>query len=268
MNKNRCRLSIFISAIIFQALFVLPSSVYGAAVSQRDAWGPRYQDPLRLDHGIKPRPRFGLDAVRRWNDMALDANAADHARMTPEQVGPLRTARAFAIVHIAIFDAVNAIAGGYRGYTRIGRMTEPASVDAAVARAAHDTLAELYPSQSANFDMLLAEDLSRIRDDRAKRNGIDLGRRAAAAILAFRASDGSQHDEELYGTEYVPALGVNEWRQDPVSEIPVALGSLWGAMVAPFALISADRFPISPPPAAYMASVGEGALRRRTGSPL
>jgi hypothetical protein len=145
---------------------------------------------------------------------------------------------------------VNAIAGGYRGYTRLGHVTDLVSVDAAVAQAAHDTLAALFPSQAMSFDMQLAEDLSRIRDGRAKRNGVDLGGRAAAAILALRASDGSQHLEELFGTEYLPAAGANKWRQDPISDIPIALGSRWGELVAPFVLTSADQFPIPPPPAA------------------
>ena len=117
----------------------------------------------------------------------------------PEQLGPLRTARAFAIVHIAIFDAVNAIVGGYKSYTGLSPARKGASMHAAIAQAAHDTLVELFPSQTKSFDALLAEDLSKIHDGRAKKDGIDLGRQAAAAILALRANDGSQHDEELYG---------------------------------------------------------------------
>jgi hypothetical protein len=183
----------------------------------------------------------------------LDANAADHARAFPEQIGPLRTARAFAIVHIAIFDAVNAIAGGYRGYTGLEHVKQPTSIDAAVAQAAHDTLAALYPSQAASFDALLSEDLNRLRDGRAKNNGITLGQVAAAAILALRAGDGSDHDEQLYGTEYMPAVGANKWRQDPISMVPIALGSLWGGKVAPFVLTSGDQFPIPPPPLAGSA---------------
>ncbi len=201
-------------------IFALVGSAHGAATSERDAWGSRFHDGPRFHHEIKPRPRFGLDVVRHWNDIMLDANALDHARSAPngpEQLGPLRTARA---------------------------------VDAAVVQAAHDTLAALFPSQAMSFDTQLAEDLSRIHDDRAKRNGVDLGRRAAAAILALRASDGSQHLEELFGTEYLPAAGANKWRQDPISDIPIALGSRWGELVAPFVLTSADQFPIPAPPAA------------------
>jgi hypothetical protein len=55
--------------------------------------------------------------LRYWNEAALTANAIDHTRPLPgtsgigEQPGPTRTSRALAIVHIAIFDALNAIAG-------------------------------------------------------------------------------------------------------------------------------------------------------------
>ena len=69
------------------------------------------------------------------------------------------------------------------------------------------------------------------------------------AILALRANDGSQHDEELYGDEYMPAAGLGKWRQDPISQIPIALGSGWGELVTPFVLMSANQFPVPPPPA-------------------
>ncbi|PKN63398.1 MAG: hypothetical protein CVU57_19140 [Deltaproteobacteria bacterium HGW-Deltaproteobacteria-15] len=115
-------------------------------------------------------PPEGPDPAGRicyWNQIMLNANAIDHAplgQIVPagEQIGPPRTARAFAIVHIAIFDAVNAIVGGYESYTRISPSRGKASVDAAIAKAAHDTLAALYPSQEEIFDELLAEDLERL----------------------------------------------------------------------------------------------------------
>src|SRR4030095_3915134 len=95
-----------------------------------------------------------------------------------------------------------------------------------------------------------AEVREKIQNKKTKKTGIDLGRRAAAAILALRASDGSQYIEELFGTEYLPAAGANKWRQDPISDIPIALGSRGGELVTPFVLTSADQFPIPPPPAA------------------
>ena len=72
--------------------------------------------------------------------------------MFGEQLGPGRSSRAMAIVHIAIFDAVNAIAGGYRSYTGICRRApSDASMEAAIAQAAHDTLVALFPSQAATL---------------------------------------------------------------------------------------------------------------------
>ena len=211
----------------------------------------------------------GSIRVRRWNEIALNANALDHTPVTPgenredfrEQLGPLRTARAFAIVHIAIFDAVNAIAGGYRSYSGFSPARKDASMHAAIAQAAHDTLVALFPSQTMNFGELLAEDLSKIGNGRAKADGIDLGRQAAAAILALRANDGSQHDEQFVGSEYITSDELSKWRQDPISEIPLALGSLWAAMIRPFVLRSADQFSAPTPPAlnsaAYRAAFDE-----------
>jgi hypothetical protein len=64
-------------------------------------------------------PRAGLDALHRWNQIAIDASGLDHTPVGPgetrtfgEQLGPARASRAMAIVHIAMFDAVNAILGG------------------------------------------------------------------------------------------------------------------------------------------------------------
>jgi hypothetical protein len=230
----------------------------------RDFFGPRFhggQDAPRLERSRRE------DAVRRWNEILLAANALDHTPVGPgenrvfgEQAGPHRTSRAFAIVHIAIFDAVNAIAGGHKSYTGLPPASRDISMHAAIAQAAHDTLVALYPSQGPAFDELLAEDLDQIRDGQAQRRGIALGSRAAAAILGLRANDGSQVSEQLYGSEYVPVPGPGKWRQDPIALQPIALGSLWG-QVKPFVLPSPGHFPSPPPPAlnspAYSAAFDE-----------
>src|SRR5207247_9298717 len=109
------------------------------------------------------------NSVFHWNEVMTDANAIDHtppaageSRIFGEQLGPARTSLAFAIVHIAIFDAVNAIVGGYKSYTGLPPASRDISISAAVAQAAHDTLAELYPSQKPSFDELLVEDLGQV----------------------------------------------------------------------------------------------------------
>ncbi len=193
----------------------------------REFFGPRFQGGQDA-----PRPERSRreDAVRRWNE------------------------------HIAIFDAVNAIAGGHKSYTGLPPASRDVSMHAAVAQAAHDTLVALYPSQKPSFDELLAEDLDQILDRQAQRRGTALGSRAAAAILALRANDGSQFAEQLYGSEYIPVPGPGKWRQDPIAQQPIALGSLWG-QVKPFVLQSASQFPAPPPPAlnsaAYAAAFDE-----------
>jgi hypothetical protein len=185
--------------------------------------------------------------VLRWNQIAIDASGVDHAGLG-EQLGPGRASRAMAIVHIAMFDALNAAVGGYESYTGLRRVYGNVSLKAAIAQAARDTLVALFPAQAAGFDAALAKDLAAIRDRRARVDGVRLGRRAAAAILALRANDGSQHLEPAMNTDYVPRDEPGVWRMDPISQLPVALGAHWGE-VTPFVLDSADQFRVPPPPA-------------------
>lgn len=211
--------------------------------------------------------RRGVDSVRRWNQIAIDASGLDHtpvaegeSRVYGEQLGPGRSSRAMAVVHVAIFDAVNAIAGRYVSFTGLPRAAQGASLDAAVAQAARDTLAAMYPSQAEEVDALLATDLARIRDRRALANGVDLGRRAAAQILARVANDGSDHPEPRIGVDYLPSDAPGIWRQDPISRSPVALGAHWGSVV-PLVMSRGDQFRVEPPPAldseAYTAAFDE-----------
>lgn len=96
--------------------------------------------------------------------------------------------------------------------------------------------------------MALAEDLKLISNGRAKDNGIDLGRRAAAAILELRENDGSNHREPRVGVDFITGDDPGQWRQDPISLISLALGARW-AEVKPFAMKSANQFRVPPPPA-------------------
>ena len=217
------------------------------------AFGPRFQ----AGQSTPPPngPRKGLDSVHRWNEIAINAAGLDHTPVAPgenrvfgEELGPGRSSRAMAIVHIAIFDAVNAVVGGYQSYTGVEAPKGPISLDGAIAQAAHDTLAALYPSQAASFDASLADDLAQIKNKKQKANGIDLGQRAAAAILAMRANDGSQVPEPRVGIDYFTSDLPGHWRQDPISLIPLALGEHWGGCKT-FVLQSSDQFRVPPPPA-------------------
>lgn len=192
--------------------------------------------------------------VRTWNAIALNASGLDHTpvaagetRVFGEQLGPDRASRAMAIVHIAIFDAVNAITGGYHSYTGIPPAPANTSMAAAIAQAAHDTLTALFPSQAAHFAAQLTSSLAKLADGEAKANGIALGHQAADAILALRASDGAQHAEPRIAIDFLTGDAPGDWRQDPISLHPLALGAYWGE-VAPFVLEASNQFRIPPPP--------------------
>jgi len=265
-----------IAIVAIPALLAIVATCHAVAeefpLDVRDTLGPGFAArPQTQPAPGSPRNRHGTDTLLRlryWNQVAIDASGLDHTPVAPgetrvfgEQLGPGRSSRAMAIVHIAMYDAINAIASDYESYTGV-RAARDASMDAAIAQAAHDTLAALYPSQRPAVDALLANDLAlaRIPSAHALANGVDLGRRAAAAILALRSRDGSQYVEPLLGIDFVMSDAPGKWRQDPIGRSPIALGAEWGA-VLPFVLEAAEQFRAPPPPPMasrrYMAAFNE-----------
>ncbi len=221
-----------------------------------------------VDASSVPALGNAKDRVRFWHTVLLDTNAIDH---TPDpdtgvaprqQLGPHRAARAFAMVEIAVFDALNSFGKPFKPYNNIGN-TNNASREAAVSYAAHTVLRALYPAQGARLDALLAGDVAQITDSQARINrGRTAGLAAANAILAARATDNSGDPEPVFGGGGRVASGtvgadggpVNngslntfEWQPDPNDVGTVALGAFWGG-VTPFILNDGDQFRAPPPP--------------------
>jgi hypothetical protein len=276
------RMSVWLLMLVALSLSWEARAQTGPSGTFSQTWGAKYQSQVttadvvsRAEQEINGERVNGimtlsgsdtLIRVRVWNIIANAAVAIDHTppvagenRVFGEQIGPARTARALAIVHIALFEAANAVDGGFRSYLGLAR-DSLASIDAAIAQASRDTLVALYPAQRSIFNKALAIDLALIPDSTAKSRGISLGRRAASLILARRANDGSQHMEPRLGIEYIPPFGPGFWSQDPVSQSPVALGAFWNR-VAPFVIQSATQFRAPSPPAltsaAYTAAFDE-----------
>ncbi len=226
-----------------------------------DAFGSRYQ--LNNTDRTGP-PSAGLDTLHRWNNIAISASGLDHTPVAPgeprtfgEQLGPGRSSRAMAIVHSAIYQAVNSLVRPDRDDSdAVEDRSSPVSIDAAIAQAAHDTLINLYPSQRPAFDTRLSEDLNAVLNPVQRAIGITLGRRCAADVLAARVGDHSDTPEPRLGSGWVTSSQPGHWRQDPVSQIPIALGGHW-ADCRPFVLASTAQFRLPPPPAMTSAAYTE-----------
>ena len=210
-----------------------------------------------------------LSAVARWNQIAIDASGLDHTPPAPgeqrvyrEELGPGRASRAMAIVHLAIFDSINAVVGGYEGYSHVEAAPGPVSVSVAISQAAHDTLAALFPAQRAGFDLLLQEDLEQPSQRKARANGMELGRRVSTALLNMRAQDGSEHTEPVLNVDHFTSNLAGHWRQDPISLVPLALGGHWGECI-PFVLKSSSQFRVPPPPPMDSPAYAEAFLEVR-----
>lgn len=168
------------------------------------------------------------EVVIEWNQL-LQANL-------PATAG-LQSLRYYAMMHIAIFDAVNSIAREYSSYRVTVPSSRGASQEAASAQAAHDVLAALIPSTGAvqTFDAALAAKLATIEPGRAAQ-GISVGKKAAAAILAWRQNDGWEVAPPAYVLPPLSGL----WQPTPPAFAPAGFTQFPG--VEPFALLTATQF--------------------------
>jgi hypothetical protein len=171
------------------------------------------------------------DVIMDWNARA-DAIAADK-RVS----GPVH-GRALAMMHVAMFEAVNAIERRYMPYRLKLVADRNTSGETAAAVAARDVLVALYPDQKAGLDALLAETLNRVEEGSPKERGIILGRKAAAGTLELRGADGSDVEET-----YRPTT-------QPGMYVPTALpiSSTVGGFT-PWVMSSPSQFRPAPPPA-------------------
>jgi hypothetical protein len=175
------------------------------------------------------------DVVTDWNQTAL--RATEVAALPP----PPQT-RAMAMVHAAIYDAVNAIDRRHVVYAVDVKAPAGASLEAAAAAAGHGILTRLFPVQQASLDAALGASLARVADGDAKTQGLAVGREVAGRLFELRKNDGAAAKGEYsFGT----GPGVYQ-RTPPMSAQPVL--PHW-RQVKPFVLTSATQFaPPGPPP--------------------
>jgi hypothetical protein len=179
------------------------------------------------------------DVIVEWNQL-LQANAPP----TPNPLVP----RAYAMLHIAMFDAVNAIEREYMPYHARLIAHPAASAEAAAAQAAHDVLTSLNPAAQATFDSALQARLARIQPWRAAA-GAAVGSRAASDIIAWRANDGTAEPNPPYSLPPLPGL----WQ--PTAPGQAAQLVNFGEF-EPFALLTTTQYLPDPPPTLTSALYG------------
>ena len=167
--------------------------------------------------------------------MLLEAVRAD-------RTAPPAAARNMAIVHAAVYDAVNSLDRRYEPYLVARNGPKRASAKAAAAAAAHKALEALYPAQKDMFDAALDASLADVPNEPAQNKGVALGRAVAKAVLKARRDDGASAT-----VDYTVGTDVGDWQPTPPAFAPALLPQ-WPS-VDPFALDSGSQFrPPAPPP--------------------
>ena len=181
-----------------------------------------------------------FNPVTQWNRILLAIVRTPNAQ--PPTVHPTR---GFAIMHAAIYDAVNAIDARHTPYRiSLADVSPSASKEAAASSAAHDVLSALYPALKGTFDTALAQSLAAIADGDDKAEGVRIGAVVATRMLQLRATDGAN----ARPIPYVFGTAPGAYQSTPPNFPPQPQFTHW-SHVTPFALPRADQFrPRFPPP--------------------
>jgi PAP2 superfamily protein len=202
---------------------------------------PSQGKTLAVDHRDTP---FGIDngspnLVVEWNKTLLVI-----LRTPGTQPANLHPTRSYALLHAAIYDAVNAIDTGHAPYKiALPSVAAQASEEAAAATAGHDVLLALYPAFQSQLDAQLQQELAEVSDGKSKNDGISIGSFVAAHLLALRAGDG----RNATLSPYVPNGQPGNYQLTPPNLAPAQF-TQWSKTV-PWALSAADQFRPGPPPA-------------------
>jgi PAP2 superfamily len=219
MAKHLISLMLLLCATIC----VFGTSTYGASTDD--------EAQVSKDSAVNP--------VVTWNATLLVIVRTPGAQ--PKTIHPTRS---FAIMHAAIYDAVNAIDKTHEPYlVRLRGVSRSASQDAAASSAAHEVLVALYPSFQATLDNQLKQSLALVPEGPDKTEGINIGKTVADQILAARSNDGSNAQP----VPFVFGNAPGDFQSTPPN-FPSPQFTNW-SHVTPFALESASQFRLGPPAA-------------------
>jgi PAP2 superfamily protein len=202
----------------------------------------------RNEHG--PNAEESGQPVIDWNRVLLSIVRTPGAQ--PANIQPTYD---FAIVHAAIYDAVDAVDRSHEPYLVDVRAPRDASETAAADAAAHAALVGLYPALQPTLDGDYTAELAQVPDGPAKEKGIELGETVASDLLSIRANDGSS----ITPPPFVDGTNPGDYRRTP-PDFPTPVFTTWG-QVTPFVLRHGDQFRPDPPPpltsTAYADAINE-----------
>ncbi|HEX6182967.1 MAG TPA: hypothetical protein VFZ44_03580 [Pyrinomonadaceae bacterium] len=179
------------------------------------------------------------DPILLWNEVALEANRVSHTNGQGEQTGPTLSARALAIVHLAMYDAYAGVVNDPNAPRYLPAPPPPASgasPNDAVAGAALTTLTALFPSQTPFFDAIFEGAGDASRNGAGHKFGVAVGE----AVLADRAGDPGA------GGNYKPSPERGKHRPDPDNPGQGFHGPVFGALSKGFGITA--RHELAPPP--------------------
>jgi hypothetical protein len=181
---------------------------------------------------VSPAAADDRAVVIEWNQLLQST--------VPGTAG-LQTERYFAMLHIAMFDAVNSIERRYVQYVVKVDDSHGASSEAAAAQAAHDVLSALFPASKPAYDSALAARLATIPPGLAQQ-GSAVGAKVAKVVLDWRQNDGWAATPPPYVLPLLTGL----WQPTPPPNAPAAFTQY--PKVKPFATLSSTQFLHEVPP--------------------
>lgn len=232
-----------------------------------------FQIPIQLTEGVHEIKRTAMDelgrkfpmisnirvgnVVHEWNASILNVirdwrgvtdDPAPGTKFTSE---PPRVGRNLAMIHGAMFDAINSINPSYESFLySAGPSEQGLNSDVAASAAAHRVASQLYPTFMNVWDSTLTESLAPYSQLANKQASIDFGIQVANFVLNARANDGS--DAKV---DYTPGNQPGDWNRTPPAFLAPFLPQ-W-PNVTPFAMQSPSEFLSPPPPALGSAAYAQ-----------
>jgi hypothetical protein len=216
--KKRMSLMLMFAAIFFSASSESEGLGYGESPGKK-------RIPFR---------NYSNAIILQWNTITMET-------MHGPSYDPMLASRIFAMVHIAMHDALNSIAPVYETYS-LQLQDKKADPVAALSAAAYEVLVASFPGRKEQLDAALAQAIKDVKSANAKERGLDLGRAAGKAIIALRIND------DIFRN---PVAEVNNPKEpglyQPVPPTPFVYAPFWTTL-KPFSLESPKQFRIAPMP--------------------